>query len=185
MEGTMKQRKIDIVLHPIRMQLIKALVRKPMTVQELLYDVQDVAQATLYRHLNLLKEHHIIRIKEERQVRGAVEKTYELMEGAAIISAEEAGSITKEEHQRYFLRYFAMILKQFDDYLEGDVNMEQDGFGYNQIELALTDEEFQSFTLEFSELIKRYGNKMNSHARKRTLSTILLPEKKNGGKKND
>ncbi|MCR6095286.1 helix-turn-helix domain-containing protein [Salipaludibacillus agaradhaerens] len=181
----MKQRKIDVVLHPIRMQLIQALIKKPMTVQELLNDLQGVAQATLYRHLNLLKDHHIIRIKEERQVRGAVEKTYELLEGAAIISAEEAETITKEEHQRYFLRYFAMILKQFDDYLEGDVNMEQDGFGYTQIELALTDEEFQSFTLEFSELLKRYGNKMNSQARKRTLSTILLPEKKGGGEKND
>ncbi|MCR6111934.1 helix-turn-helix domain-containing protein [Bacillus sp. A301a_S52] len=181
----MKQRKIDVVLHPIRMQLIKSLVKKPMTVQELLNDMEGVAQATLYRHLNLLKDHHIIRIKEERQVRGAVEKTYELMEGAAIISAEEAEAITKEEHQRYFLRYFAMILKQFDDYLEGDVNMEQDGFGYSQIELALTDEEFQSFTLEFSELIKRYGNNMSPNARKRTLSTILLPEKKGGGEKND
>ncbi|PYZ93903.1 transcriptional regulator [Salipaludibacillus keqinensis] len=182
----MNESKADAILHPIRMKILQALARQSMTVQEMVEYLETVPQATLYRHLNMLKKHDIVHIMEEKQVRGTVEKRYTLNEESAIMSGDEAEQISKDDHIRYFMTYFAMILKQFEEYLDGDVNFEDDGFGYHQLDLYLNDEEYRKFILEYRELLQKYSQQSSLNDRKRTLSTVLIPEqKRKGGEENE
>ncbi|WP_416151747.1 helix-turn-helix domain-containing protein [Salipaludibacillus sp. HK11] len=174
----MSDSKVDAVLHPIRMKIIQALARNSMTVQEIGDHLGDVPQATLYRHLNILKKSIIVSVEKETQVRGTLEKRYSLNINNARVSADEAKTISKEEHKRYFMAYFALILKQMEEYMEGEVDYEKDGFGYNQIDLYLTDEENIEFLTDYGALLQKYSQSNHSEARKRTISTVLIPEKK-------
>ncbi|RKL64989.1 transcriptional regulator [Salipaludibacillus neizhouensis] len=174
----MKQSKAEIILHPVRMKIIQALAKKSMTVLNMLDYLGDVPQATLYRHLNQLTKFEIIYVEEERKRRGTVEKTYALNEKNAIINAKEAGKISKDDHFNYFMTYYAMILKQLEEYMEGEVNFEKDGFGYHQVEMCLSEEDFQQFSSEYRDLLVRFSKLNSDSARKRSLSTVIIPEKK-------
>jgi DNA-binding transcriptional ArsR family regulator len=80
--------KVDLILHPIRMRIIMALAGERWTARQIAAALPDVAQATLYRHINALAEGGILRIVEERPVRGMVEKVYALADKRALNLSE-------------------------------------------------------------------------------------------------
>lgn len=73
----MVQSSFDLLMHPVRMQIIQAFIGgKRMSVQELGGRLAEVPPATLYRHLNALVEGGVLTVAEERRVRGAIERVY-------------------------------------------------------------------------------------------------------------
>lgn len=72
------------MLHPVRLRILQAFRgRSAMTARELAERLADVPQATLYRHLGALTDGGVLRVVEERRVRGAVERVFALPEEAA------------------------------------------------------------------------------------------------------
>ncbi len=172
--------KADAILHPIRMRIIQELASKPCTVQELLQYLQDVPQATLYRHLNTLKKAEVVEVIKEQKIRGTVEKTYALAQASAILSGDEVQHLTKEEHLQHFMNFYTMLAKEFEAYLEGDVNFEKDGFGYHQLPLHLSDSEQQAFLEDYKKLVGKYQFKPREDRRKRTMAVSFIPERQRG-----
>ncbi|MDZ7834458.1 MAG: helix-turn-helix domain-containing protein [Alkalibacterium sp.] len=73
------KKKMDLVMHPIRMRIIQTLViNKNLSTQQISDYLPDVPQATLYRHINKLVEADFIKPVLENKVRGTVEKIYAL-----------------------------------------------------------------------------------------------------------
>ncbi|MCA0972178.1 helix-turn-helix domain-containing protein [Halobacillus litoralis] len=174
--------KADMILHPVRMKIIQCLARGPATVQDLRESLKEIPQATLYRHLQALSENDIINVIEERQVRGAVEKTYSIEKDAAHFSAEEAEKLTTDEHMEMFMMYMAIIMRDMEAYLEGETRMGEDLFGYNQLDLYVSDEESTQLQKDINNLLHSYAqNKASVDRRRVSLSTILVPEKKERG----
>ena len=107
----MKETKADALLHPIRMRLVQVLAHSgPSTPQQLGEALPDVPQATLYRHLQKLAEAGVLSVVEERQVRGAREKTYALPEAGAVLGPDDLANASREDHQRYFTTLVAGLL---------------------------------------------------------------------------
>ncbi|QQK76152.1 helix-turn-helix domain-containing protein [Salicibibacter cibarius] len=173
----MSKSKVDIILHPVRMRIIQMLIGRDQTVQELKERLTDLPQATLYRHLNILKEHEIVSVAKERKIRGAIEKTYTLITDQARLSGKEANKISIEDHKQYFLKYTANLFHQVEAYFEGDYDIEKDGFGYNQVDVYANDDEYQQMTNEIGNILEKYAKQEpRADRRKRTLATILIPE---------
>jgi DNA-binding transcriptional ArsR family regulator len=173
--------KADVILHPVRMKIIQSLVKRPLTVQELMEWNPDVPQATLYRQLKVLTESKVIFVSDERKVRGTVERIFSLNNEAAIISAFEADELSKEDHLKYFITFFANLIQGAEQYLDSgeNLNMHKDGFGYRQIDLFLNDEEFHQLLNEMTSVIKNYAsNEPNENRRRRSLATVFIPEGK-------
>ena len=72
---------VDLILHPVRLRILLALADNHWSARQIAQVMPDVAQATLYRHINALAEGNILQIVEERPVRGTVEKVYALPDG--------------------------------------------------------------------------------------------------------
>ncbi|MFC0558994.1 helix-turn-helix domain-containing protein [Halalkalibacter alkalisediminis] len=73
----MKTKKADLMLHPVRMRIIQALLSyEKMTVVQLLEKLEDIPQATMYRHLKQLNDANLIEVIETYRIRGTIEKTY-------------------------------------------------------------------------------------------------------------
>jgi DNA-binding transcriptional ArsR family regulator len=169
--------RTEAVLHPLRLQVIRALAQGDRTAAELLAAVDGVAQASLYRHVAQLLEAGVIQVVGERQVRGVVERTYGLVPGAAVLTAEDVAHASADDHYRYFSVFVAGLLGQFSRYLEGaDIDFVRDRVGYRELALNLSDAEFDAFVAGFQELVRPLvANKPGAGRRARLLATVLFP----------
>ncbi|MEB1809593.1 MAG: helix-turn-helix domain-containing protein [Bacillaceae bacterium] len=170
---------VELLLHPVRMNIVQALAKRNLTVQELMEWLPDVPQATLYRHLNILKKSQLILIVDEKKVRGAIERTYSLNHESNL-SPEELNSVSKEEHLQYLIAFLTNLISKAEDYLEEkNLELEKDGYGYSQVDLYLTDEELLALQQNLSNVIQHFmKNEPDINRKKRTLATIMIPEKK-------
>ncbi|MCA9994758.1 MAG: helix-turn-helix domain-containing protein, partial [Anaerolineales bacterium] len=53
-------RKIELVIHPVRFQILRALGTDALTTQEISDRLPDTPKSSIYRHLKLLLEHNLI-----------------------------------------------------------------------------------------------------------------------------
>ncbi len=104
---------IDLILHPVRMRIILAIANRVLTTQQIADLLPDIAQTTLYRHINLLLEGGILRVVRESQVRGTVERELALVEGAGRIDIETSASMTPQQQEQIFTTFIAMLLANF------------------------------------------------------------------------
>ncbi|MDQ0257519.1 DNA-binding transcriptional ArsR family regulator [Evansella vedderi] len=180
----MGQSKGDVILHPVRMKIIQALAGRSLTVQDLMDKIPDIPQATMYRHLNMLKKHQIVLVQDEQKKRGVIEKTYTLDVRNSFISGEEAKQISKEDYLRYFMMFYGNLLRLMEEYFEDEVNLEKDGFGFHQLELNLNEEEGVRFLQDYKALITKYQFEPRGDRKKRTMATAFIPER-NGDRKSE
>ena len=172
----------DLLLHPVRLRIVQALVGRPMKPLELRDHLGDVPQASLYRHINQLESGGIIEIVAERRVRGGVERTYGLVEGAAHLDGGDLEGITREDHIRYFSTFLGTLVGDFAAYLEGgEPDLVADRVGYRQVPLWLSDDEFDEMTSALSEIVQgRLGNSPRPGRRRRLFTTIVMPDDRAG-----
>lgn len=168
----------DLLLHPIRLRIVQALVGSPMTPLELRDRLGDVAQATLYRHLNQLVDGGLLEVVDERPVRGTVERTYGVVTSAVSLSDEDMASAGTDDHFRYFATFVGTLLSDFGAYLfAGDPKLGEDRVGYRQTALWLTDDELDELVIALRAAIDRHAdNKPSPDRRRRLLTTVLMPD---------
>jgi DNA-binding transcriptional ArsR family regulator len=174
----MTERNSDLLLHPVRLRIVQALVKRPMTAGGLKEVLGNVPQATLYRHIKALENGGMLDVIAERQVRGTVERTYRVVETAVALNGEDLADVGIDDHFRYFATFLGTLLADYSSYLEtATIDLAADRVGYRQIPLWLTDDEFDDFTSGLRALIQeRVDNQPNPRRRRRLLTTIVMPD---------
>src|SRR5690606_14663651 len=104
---------LELLLHPLRLRILQAMTGHAMTTAELADLFDDVAAATVYRHVNTLLNAGVLTIVSERRVRGAVERTLALVEDAAQMDAEDAAQMSEEQHRQAFTVFLAHQAAEF------------------------------------------------------------------------
>jgi DNA-binding transcriptional ArsR family regulator len=174
----MPNTKADLILHPLRMRIIMTIIGKHLTAQQLALTMPDIAQATLYRHLNKLAKGGILAVVEERPVRGTVEKVYALNEQTAFLGAADIASFTKDDHMRYFTAFVAILLGEFSQYLDSKEkpDLVADGVAYTKAAMYLSDEEFMDMAKKLNEALgPTIQNPPTPGRKRRIFNTIILP----------
>jgi hypothetical protein len=183
----MKESKVDVILHPVRMRIIQNLINQQQTSQQLKELLPDIPQASLYRNIKKLVEAEVIHIVDEVPIRGTVEKVYSVHDPKMLlISPEEMNKMSREEHMGFFIKFIANLMGEYERYLtKEEINLIADGVGFRQTTIFASDEEFVEFTKELRALFaKVLENKPAKDRKKRTLATIIIPgENKDTGEK--
>ncbi|WP_166871023.1 helix-turn-helix domain-containing protein [Salinibacterium sp. ZJ450] len=169
--------KADVLLHPQRMAILRALGTDSRTTKELAAALPTLPQATLYRHLNSLLEAGLVEVVEQHQVRGAVERTYAMARSAAVLTAEDLANATREDHFRYFATFVASLLGEYGHYLERpEIDLVADGVGAREYVLNLTDSELLELLAEIrAALNARVDNKRTADRTPRLIGTVTMP----------
>jgi hypothetical protein len=170
---------VELVLHPVRLRIIQALLGgRRLTTAQLGDELPGVTTATLYRQVATLAEAGVLVAVDERRVRGAVERTWELQLDAARITGDDLAGMSPEEHRRAFAAFVAGLLAGFDGYLAGgEIDFERDRVGYRQVALWMTDDETDEFIAGLRDLAARFvGNGPGDGRVRRVLSTVLIPD---------
>jgi DNA-binding transcriptional ArsR family regulator len=174
----MSERKIDLVLHPVRMRLLLALAGRALTARELAIELPDVAQATLYRHLNALADAGLITVAAERQVHSVIEKSYTAAPTSGVLGPEEIARLPPDEHFRHFTIFTATLLAMFGSYLaQGETaDVLRDLVGYRQLPLYLSDAELLDLVRQMNQLVQPHlENDPTPGRRRRLFTTVLFP----------
>lgn len=149
-----------------------------MTPLQLRDRLGDVPQATLYRHLNQLAEGGLVEVVNERQVRGAVERTYAVVTSRVSLTDADLQAATAADHFRYFATFLGTLLSDFAAYLDsGEPSLGADRVGYRQVPLWLSDAEFDDLVERMSALVAAcVDNDPAPERRRRLLTTIVMPD---------
>ena len=187
MKNNQAKELLDLTLHPVRMRILMLLSGSPgMTPQQMADHMNDIPQATLYRHISRLYHGGLLSVVEERPVRGTLEKVYALNMASdkQNISTEDAlneiNQMSKEEHLRYFTTFMLTVLDDFSHYLNrggnGTPNLVSDGVGFHKLVLFMSDEEFASFAAALNQALAPFLHLENTpERRKRLFTTVMMP----------
>ena len=176
------RRAADTLLHPVRLRIVQALVGRRLTTQQLRDVLSDVPQASLYRHVSRLVDAGILRVTDERAVRGGIERTYAVVESAAELGPAAFASATTDDHVRYFATFLGSLLTGFERHvraagLEHRSEHGLDRILYEQIPLWLTDDELTEAAARWTELIEPLrANQPDGERRRMLLSLTLFPD---------
>jgi DNA-binding transcriptional ArsR family regulator len=168
----------ELLLHPVRLRIVHAaLDGMPFTTSDLCARLDDISQATIYRHVALLVEGGLVEVDSEQRVRGAVERRYRLQPARMAMSDDEVAAMSTDDHARGFTAAIAALLAEFNAYLGRDgANPQADSVSYKQFSLWLSEDEKAAFVEELSAAIRRRMRHEPSPERRRhMLSTIMFP----------
>jgi hypothetical protein len=129
------------------------------------------------RHVALLTEGSFLEVDGEQRVRGAVERRYWLRRDRPVIGAEEAASMSLEDHRRGFAAAMAVLIAEFNAYLDREGSDPiADSVGCRQGTLWLNPGELADMIGEMLGVLQpRVGNQPTPDRTPYLLSTILFP----------
>lgn len=168
----------DLLLHPVRLRIIKAFLGdRALTTGQLAAELDDVPAGSLYRHVARLAREGVLQVVAEQRVRGAVERTYTLRPAAAVMQPGEIAAMTPADHARAFTAFIAGVLDHFDRYAATDPAEPDREAGYRMAAMWLTDEEYAQFLMALATVIQpRIANSPRKGRRRRLLYGIALPD---------
>jgi DNA-binding transcriptional ArsR family regulator len=172
---------VDLILHPVRLRILQTLHNETFTTQEISDRLFDVPKSSIYRHLKVLHDNHIVKVAETRIVNGIQEKTYQL--GQSIrMGPEDMAGLNGAEHLGYFTTYVMSLLRDFGNYLEateadtGKIDMLADRVGYTEVTFYATKAELDQVGLALNQtIIPLLQNKAGNGRFKHKFSTITHP----------
>jgi DNA-binding transcriptional ArsR family regulator len=125
---------VDLLLHPVRLRIVQALTGgQELTTTQLCTRLPDVSKVTVYRQVAPLVDGGFLDVAGEQRVRGAVERRYRLRQDRPVIDAGAAAAMTLEDHRRGFGVAMAVLIAEFDAYLDRDgADPVTDGVSYRQ-----------------------------------------------------
>lgn len=164
----------DLLHQPVRWRVVQALIGRSLTTAELGEVLPDVPTTTLYRHVAVLVKADVLRVTDERRVRGATERTYELTTSAA---EADNDAPDRDRLRTMFTVYLAGLAGDFDRYLaRDDVDPHRDGVGFRQAALWLSDDELAVLQQGLVELLGPYlAQEPGPDRVRRILSTVFMP----------
>lgn len=173
--------KADLIIHPIRLRIVRELSFAELTTQELSETLGDVPTSSIYRHLKLLLDGNLVEVTETRLVKGIQEKTYRLVQ-PAILDSGDVANWTAEDHLRYFTTYALTLIHEFSGYIftaedeQGGLDFVADRVGYREVYLNATTEELDAAIGAINAaLLPLLQNEAGLGRRKYKLATILHP----------
>jgi hypothetical protein len=178
----------DLLLHPVRLRIVQAFLGDlALTTGALAAQLADIPPATLYRHVARLVEAGVLQVVAERQVRGAVERTYVLRASAALITSDQIATMSVDDMRQTFMAFVAGLLGDVDRYLARDeVDPTRDGASFRLAGLWLDDTEYAALLAELMRVLQpAAANPPRPGRKRRILATVLLPGEEAVGDRQD
>lgn len=174
----MTDKIMECITNPVKCKLLLEIYSQGQTTAKQLSDTfSDIPQATLYRNLKKMLSDGILKVIEENQIRGTVEKTYALAfnlnNNFETILAENSGTL----YMQVFMQYFLGFAKQFQEYCKSpNINIKEDMSGFSLSHIYLSDEELTELMKGISQIIHAAEkNEPKTERKLRTIGLIVSP----------
>ena len=174
----MEEKAMDCFTNPIKCKLMLEIISKgQVTAKQLSEAYNDIPSATLYRYLKRMTNDGVLKIVEENQVRGTIEKTYAVAinfnEGIENMLATNSGNA----YMQLFMNYVLGFIKQFQDYCkQPNINIVEDKSGFSLAPIYASDEEMEEAVMGHAKAFEQLRKNSPAPDRKlRTVGLIITP----------
>ena len=177
---------VELLLHPVRLRIVHAMSGgRIRTTSELCMQLPDISKATVYRHVSLLADAHVLEVVGEQRVRGAMERQYQLSQTRITIDADMAAAMATGDHRRGFVAAMAGLLAEFSAYLDQDqADPVADLVSYRQAVLWLSRDELVEMVTEMRKvLLSRLSNRQTADRTPHLLGLTLFPMVDHSGRR--
>lgn len=165
---------IKILSNPIRIQVMQYLqTHGEATTKQISEAISDVPAPTLYRHINTLLKEEVLIVKEERKVRGSLERLLAI--NVEKMSAAADSNISDSAYQ--FLMELYMKFHKYS--CKDNADPQKDRLSLRTCILTLTDDSFDDFMRDIAAVIDKY-KEAEKNGKLRSVSFISAPVEEEG-----
>lgn len=164
---------IKVLSNPVRIRVMQYLqTHGEATTKQISEAISDVPAPTLYRHINTLLNEEVLLVKEERKVRGSLERLLAI--NVEKMSAGVNSNISETAYQ--FLMELYMKFQKYG--CKDNANPQKDRLSLRTCVLTLTDDSFDKFIQDIAAVIEKYQAEENGKLR--SVSFISAPVEEEG-----
>lgn len=165
---------IKVLSNPVRIQVMQYLqTHGEATTKQISEAISDVPAPTLYRHINTLLKEEVLLVKEERKVRGSLERL--LVINVEKMTAAADSNISDSAYQ--FLMELYMKFHKYS--CKDNADPQKDRLSLRTCVLNLTDDSFDSFMRDIASVIDKY-REAEENGKLRSVSFISAPVEEEG-----
>lgn len=165
---------IKVLSNPVRIQVMQYLqTHGEATTKQISEAITDVATPTLYRHINTLLKEEVLLVKEERKVRGSLERLLAI--NVEKMSAGVNSNISETAYQ--FLMELYMKFQKYG--CKDNADPQKDRLSLRTCIFTLTDDSFDNFMQDIAAVIGKY-QEAEKNGKLRSVSFISAPSEEEG-----
>ena len=165
---------IKVLSNPVRIRVMQYLqTYGEATTKQISEAISDVPAPTLYRHINTLLKEEVLLVKEERKVRGSLERL--LVINVEKMSAASDSNISDSAYQ--FLMELYMKFHKYS--CKDNADPQKDRLSLRTCVLNLTDDSFDNFMRDIASVIGKYQG-AEENGKLRSVSFISAPVEEEG-----
>lgn len=177
----MNQKIMDCLTNPIKCKLLIEIdLRGKATAKQLGELYNDIPQATLYRYLNKMLSDGVLKVVEEKKIRGVIERAYSMTIRLDEVSNKMLEENSGEAYMQMFIQYMMGLMNEFKEYTSKDnIDIINDISGFTVAPFYSTDEELITSLEKIGKILEGLrSNKPTAERRMRSICTIITPPKK-------
>ena len=177
----MNKKIAECFANPIKCKLIFEIARKERaTAKQLAEKFDDITHATLYRYLKKMTEDGILKVVEENQIRGTVEKVYEVAPELSVDTQKMIEENNGPAYMMLFTQFMMGLTDEFREYTSStDINILQDGSGFSVAPIYATTDELASIIMDIGKILTPFlDNKKTPERELHSIAIITTPPKK-------
>lgn len=165
---------MKVLSNPVRMQVMQYLqTHGEATTKQISEAITDIPAPTLYRHINILLREEVLIVKEERKVRGSLERLL-------AINVDEMAKTVNSGISETAYQFLMELFMKFEKYSrKEDADPQKDRLSLRTCFFTLTDDSFDSFMQEIAAVMEKY-QKAEENGKLRSISFISAPIEEEG-----
>lgn len=175
----MDKKVIKYLGNPLISQILIEFQNSNLSVKDLRLVLPDVPQTTLYRHVKKLYQEDILKIVEEKQIRGSVEKIYSLNVELKKNDIDDLKSTSPESYYEMFSEFTLGLLTEFSDYSKNkDADVLKDGSGFSLVPIYATTEELTEYGKAINKILEPALIRKSESQNRHNVAIVLTPPRK-------
>lgn len=177
----MNEKIAECFANPVKCKLLLEIYNKGQATPKQLAEAHsDITHATLYRYLKKMTADGILKVIEENQIRGTVERVYSVVDD---LTADAKKMVEENNGQVYMMMFTQFMMGLTDEFREytsrPGINLLQDGSGFTVAPVYATTEELTAAITEISKIIAPlFGNEKTPERDLHNIAIITTPPKK-------
>lgn len=142
---------VKLLSNPVRIQVMQYLqTHGDATTKQISEALKDTPSSTLYRQINILIKEKVLLIKQERKIRGSLERLL-------TINADKMSALLNKNIADTAYQFLMELYIKFQKYSRNeDADLQKDRIGLRTSVLRLTDDSFDDFMGEIMTVVDKY-----------------------------
>lgn len=169
---------LDYISNPVTCRLLVQIDKRgQVTTKELAAICPDIPQTSLYRYLSRMLRDGVLKVVDERRIRGMIERVFAVNVALEIDEKDLEGRDAAAKYYQLFSKFAMGLMCQFLEYTETDgIDIANDGSGFWLTPLCLDDQELDDLAAQMQALVNQHlANEPGGGRKLRNVAVVVTP----------